>query len=174
MRRHQRALRIGGWAFVVSAAVGGLALCHPGGPAALYADVANYQQNTQDLADTRETSRHLETATSDAHDRWRLKRELQDQLAQGSVPLSGAADAYLQAVLAEPELLPRFRDAVPAANDQELMAVNLLRDVFAVLPVTEDRRHSLLEQFRTTYGTDYPLPVPPARTSAAGDNSVRP
>jgi hypothetical protein len=90
------------------------------------------------------------------------------------VPLAGAADAYLQAVQAEPQLLPRFRDAVPASNDEELMAINLLRDVFAVLPVTEDRRQALLEQFRTTYGTDYPLPVPTARTSAAGDGPLRP
>jgi hypothetical protein len=167
MRRHRRALRIGGWAFVVIAAVGGLAVCHPGGTAGLVSDVANYQQNTEDLADGRQKLRQLETATAGAHDRTRLKHELRDQLAEGTVPLAGAADAYLQAVSAEPELLPRFRAAVPSSNDQELMAINLLREVFNVLPVSEHRQQSLLEQFRSTYGIEYPLPVPPARTSAA-------
>jgi hypothetical protein len=174
MRRHRRALRIGGWAFVGIAAFGGLALCHPGGPGGLVSDVANYQQNNEDLADSQQKLRQLESATFGAHDRLRLKHELRDQLAQGTVPLAGAADAYLQAVSAEPALLPRFRDAVPSSNDQELMAINLLREVFNVLPVPEHRQLALLEQFRTTYGTDYPLPVPPARTSAAADSPVRP
>jgi hypothetical protein len=165
----RRALRVGGWALVLSVTICGLGFTYPGGPTGLLHDVREYGRNSDALAANAEAERDIDSARAAAADRQQMKADFRGQLARGTMPLSVAADEYLWAVAADPALLERFRVATPAATDEERVAINLVRDVFLTTPLTGDDQRRLLAEFRTAYQTDYPLPVPPpvdARTSA--------
>lgn len=157
----RRILRIGGWVVVSCALLVGASAAYPNGPTGLLNDVTGYQQNSEQLADGLRTEKHIDSAMESAQDRHRLKGELRGSIAHGEMPLKDAADIFLQVVVAEPELLARYRAAIPADTDEARVAVTLLRDLFATTPLSTTERHALLDQYRTAYGSDYPLPVPP-------------
>lgn len=166
MRRYRTTLRIGGWVFVACVLLCGLAVGYPGGLAAVADDLTNYEQNTTALADQQAEHKEIQSAVGAAQDRHQFKLDLCDQLARGTIPLTDAADHYLRAMSDNPTLLDRFRDAMPGQTDEERMAVNLVREVFALKHLSADSQQALLAQFRQAFGSDYPLPVPTTSDSA--------
>jgi hypothetical protein len=143
-----------------------LVVGYPGGLPAVADDLINYRQNSADLAENQEELQHIQSAVGMARDRYQFKQELCDQLARGTLPLTAAADHYRRALSDTPDLLERFREAIPGGTDDERMAVNLIRDVFAQHRLSADDQQALLGQFRRAYGHEYPFAVPTVRTSA--------
>jgi hypothetical protein len=163
--RRRTVLRIGGWVFVSIAVAAGLGACYPGGLSAFVGDVRDYDQNHTDLAHEQAAEHDINAALSDRHERHQLLTQLRDGLVAGRVRLPVAADEYLSAVAADPELLAQFRVVLPGGNDEERMAVALLREVFVSSPLSSAEREDFLRQFHTAYAAHYPLPVPGGNTS---------
>ncbi len=152
--------------FVACLLLSGLAVGYPGGLPAVADDLVHYGQNSADLADSQAAHREIHSAVGVARDRFQFKQDLCDQLARGTLPLTVAADLYLRAVSDDPDLLDRFREAMPGSSDEERTAVNLVRDVLAQRHLSADDQRALLAQFRQAFGHEYPLVVPAVRASA--------
>lgn len=157
----RRILRIGGWVFVSCVLLAGATAAYPSGPTGLFNDVTGYQQNSESLADGLRTEKEIDSAIVAAAERQRLKVELRGAVARGEIRLADAAGVYLQSLASEPELLARFHHAIPASTDEARVAVTLLRDLFVTTSLSATEQQDLLNQYRTTYGSDYPLSVPP-------------
>jgi len=158
--RRRRILRIGGWVVVSCALLGGAAAAYPSGPVGLFHDLTDYTKNSDQLIDGQRAERKIDTAIEAAMDRRRLKEELRETIAEGGIGLKAAAVEYLQAIIDEPELMARYRYAIPEGTDEARVAVTLVRDVFATVPLTAREQQGLLDQYHAAYGTRYPLPVP--------------
>jgi hypothetical protein len=152
--------------FVSCLLLSGLAVGYPGGLPAVADDLVNYGQNSADLADGQSAHQEIHAAVGATRDRYQFKQDLCDQLARGTLPLTAAADLYLRTLADDADMLERFREALPGATDEERMAVNLVREVFAQRDLSADDRQALLGQFRQAFGTEYPLAVPAVRASA--------
>lgn len=156
----RRILRIGGWVFVSCALLVGATAAYPNGPTGLFADVTGYQQNNEWLTDGLRTEKEIDSAIVAAAERQRLKVELRGAVARGEIRLADAASVYLQSVASEPDLMERFRFAIPVGTDESRVASTLLRDLFVTTSLSAVEQQNLLNQYRTAYGSDYPLPVP--------------
>lgn len=171
----RRILRIGGWVVVSCVLLVGAASAYPNGPTGLFDDLTGYQQNSERLADGLRTEQGIDSAIESAQERYRLKYELRQAIAHGDMRVKDAADIFLQTVATDPELLARYRYAIPADTDEARVAVTLLRDLFATVPLSTAEQQSLLDQYHTAFGSDYPLPVSPPTSSrsAAHPSQIR-
>jgi hypothetical protein len=153
-------LRVGGWSFVAVAAALGLGAFYPGGLPNLAGDLCDYNRHQAELVEEQRTAKEIDSALASQNERYELLVQLRSGLATGRVRLPIAADEYLTAVSANPDLLVQYRYNVPGRSDQERMAVVLLRDLFTNSSLPSDEQARILHQFHTTYSVSYPLPLP--------------
>ncbi|MCU0706270.1 MAG: hypothetical protein MUF18_20090 [Fimbriiglobus sp.] len=156
--QYRTCLRVGGCILVGGVVFAGTDATYPGGAQRLVADVRDYSYHSQDLAESTQHGERLSAKVDRTNDRILLKQEICRQLAGGLIRLDQAAETYLLMLGEDPRLLERFREVLPGESDVERVAVSILRDVLATSPSNSTNRQSLLDQFRVTYGRDYPSP----------------
>lgn len=152
--------RIGVWTFVSLIGIGGLLVTYPGGAGELFSDLRDYTSNADRVAQGNLLKREISARFTVQNDREEMKKQLRGQLARGEVSLAEAAGLYERSLAAEPHLLVPFRRGTPGSSDEERAAANLIREVMAFQPVSEENRQGLLDQFQTRYGAAYPFELP--------------
>lgn len=164
--------RAGAWVFVSLLGVGAMAASYPGGAAELVSDLRDYGTNAERVKQGDLAKRDILDRFAMQNDREELKAQLRGQLARGEVSLSVAADRYAQSLAADPHLLPLFRRAIPGSTDEERVAASLIREVLDLQMVSWNGQKSLLDQFHSEYGSEYPFPVPTLSAGLPSDTAV--
>lgn len=164
--------RAGAWTFVSLLGISGLLATYPGGAVELVRDLRDYLANAERVKEGDLVKKDIFARFALQHDREELKQQLRGQLARGEVSLGEAARWYQQSLATEPHLLELFRRGTPGNTDEERAAANLIREVLAFQPISEENRLALLEQFESRYGTTYPFELPHLSAGLPNDGEV--